>query len=328
MRKGEDGIYHLDWSVPPEIFTMTRDDSATITMLRTCLETAVEAATILNCDLDKQMLWKDVLAHYPYPAHHSLGGWWGGPDIPDKHYCFGGHLLYPFFPSEAYTEEKESARKTIEYIEKFALERSFTDKDGLWHHNHEWSTFLTTATRLRLGDKKRAWQEIERFIELFGKENRLFSHDPILILPSATTEANVKSAQVEGLREEVDGSRHPIQPPETYCGTPNPNAKRLAPPVLEGSSALLFLATETLIQSFGGIIRLFPSVPDDFTGYFHKFLAQGAFEVSASMENGRVTYVQIISLKGGTFRLLDPFTTEEKYIVKTLAPHECFNKQS
>ena len=79
----------------------------------------------------------------------------------------------------------------------------------------------------------------------------------------------------------------------------NPDAKRLAPAVQEGNSAFLFLASELLLQSHGGIIHLFPGVPDDFTGSFTRFLAQGGFEVSAAMKNGIITQFRIKSLACG-----------------------------
>ena len=91
--------------------------------------------------------------------------------------------------------------------------------------------------------------------------------------------------------------------PYVPCVTENPDAKRLAPAVLEGNSAFLFLASETLLQSHSGKIRLFPGVPDDFTGSFVSFLAEGGFEVSSAMKQGCIQSVRIKSLHGGKFRL-------------------------
>ena len=309
MRRGKDGIYHLDWSVPPEIFTFTRDDTATISMLKTCLETAVEASEILCADATRRKEWKKMLAHYPEPAKRKDGSWLGGPDIPEDHYCFGGHLLYPFFPSEAY-HDLDAAEKTVAYIESKAVERSFADHDGLWHHNHDWSAFLTTVTRLRLhNDPCRAWKVVERFLELFAKENGLFSHDPVLIMSSLTAEGNQEKFSRDVHLKGCDGIvLVPDDPgiPHPVCATPNANAKRLAPGVLEGNSAFVFLATETVLQSHNGIIRLFPNVPEDFTGSFRRLLAQGAFEISSEMTHGKVNSFSIRSIRGGTFKLRLP----------------------
>lgn len=296
MPRGEDGIYHLDWSIPPEIFTMTRDDTCTISLLRPCLETVIEAATLFGTDREECEHWKEVLAHYPVPALRPEGGWWCGPDIPLDHYMYGGHLLYPVFPSETRLDP-ETTEKTLEYIRKSAVERTCTGLPGEFHYIHGWCAFNVAAVTLRTGNPEEGWNDVRHFLDHFGKPNGLFSHNSVVVMnpvPDADPGQDV---------------------------TPNPDAKRIVPSVMEGSSAFLFLAAETLLQSWGGTIRLFPGVPGNFTGGFSGFLAQGGFEVSARMEKGRVTDCSIRSLRGGTFRLLDP-AGKGPVIEKTLAPGE------
>ena len=302
MHKGEDGRYHLDWSVPPEIFTMTRDDVCTLSLLRPCLETAVEASQLLHADEAECHVWEDVLAHYPSFARHAEGAWWCGPDIPMGHSMYGGHLLYPFFPSEA-DLDAETAAKTLEYCGKYALERSFADRGGAFHYVYEWAAFNIAAARLRL-EGPSAWKHLERFLEHFGKPNGLFTHNSILLMDPEEADRNVHDSPSVTL-ENPTGERVELSAAARsgQDATPNPDAKRIAPPVQEGSSAFLFLATETLLQSWGGLIRLFPCVPDGFSGEFHNFLAQGGFEVSAKMKNGTVTFCSVKALRGGGFRL-------------------------
>ncbi|OQA82861.1 MAG: hypothetical protein BWY31_03041 [Lentisphaerae bacterium ADurb.Bin242] len=326
LQKGGDGVYHLDWSVTPEIFTLTRDETATLSMLKVCLETLVEAAALLHTDADRLPLWKDILAHYPEIARTPSGAFWCGPDVPFDHYFYGGHILYPFFPA-AITQDLKGARKTLELINRDAIERSFADRSGQRHMNHEWSQFLTTAARLRAGDRAGGWNGLQRFLELFAKENGLFSHDPILIADPAETEKNERkyASRLRRGRRWCDGSLLTDDNPEVphpMCATPNPNAKRLAPAVLEGTSAFLFLAAETLLQSHGGILRLFPGVPGDFSGSLDRFLAEGAFEVSAKMKNGKTVSVRIHSLRGGTVRLENPFGKLPRVLLRTLKKGE------
>ena len=75
---------------------------------------------------------------------------------------------------------------------------------------------------------------------------------------------------------------------------------------MEGNASFLFCATEMLIQSYDGIIRLFPSVEKNFTGGFTGLLANGGFEVSARMEKGKVVYAKVKSLAGGLMRMYNP----------------------
>lgn len=303
---GDDGKYHMDLSVPPEIFTFTRDDSATMSMLETCLKTALEMSEALGIDNSKAAKWKDVLEHYPQISKRRDGGWWPGPDIPENHFCFGGHLLYPFFPSEAYIsdEDKKTTEKTLEFIRKNAIERSFADTDGRFHYLHDWSWCLTSMAQLRIRQQN-FFGELHRALELFAKPNGLFSHDSIVISECDTTEDNYKySLKSDGYS--ADPGRSLWWYDLGRCASPSKRAKRTAAPVLEGNSIFLLCAAETLLQSYDGIIRLFPGVPDSFTGKFRRFLAQGGFEVSAAAEKGAVKYVLIKSLSGGQMNLYNP----------------------
>lgn len=321
MRKGEDNRYHLDWSVPPEIFTLTRDDSATMSMLKTVLETLVEAAALLKRDRKYLSLWRDILENYPEICKTPEGAYWCGPDIPFDHYFFGGHLWYPFFPAGV-DHDRNAALKTLELIETQSVERSYADHTGEWHPNHEWSMFLTVSARLRLGDRQGGWHGLERFLELFAKENGLFTHDPILICDPAESEENERrcAGKLTTERKFCDGTLlTPDNPevPKPMCVTANRDAKRLAPAVQEGSSSFLCMACEALLQSHGGEIRLFPGVPEDFSGSFSRLIAEGGFTVSAIMRKGRLIRAEITAGRDGMCRVRPaPGTIREKYLRK------------
>ena len=287
LHRGADGLYHLDWSIPPEIFTMTRDDTATLSMLRVCMETVAETAPLLGADGALAARCRDVLAHYPPLARRPDGAWWGGPDIPLDHYCYGGHQLYPFFPSGAYPEPA-AARATLAYVDASAVEIAATTPRP--HAMHEWSAFLTTAARLRLGDREAGWRGILDFAEGFGKPNGLFSHNPVWLLEAAEAERLGQAAPPLRLRS-FDGEIHPFHRIGADV-TANPAARRLTPPVLEGSGAFAFLGAEALLQTHDGATRAFTGVPEGFTGSFSGFRgADGSF-VSGEMEAGRVVRVE------------------------------------
>ncbi len=81
------------------------------------------------------------------------------------------------------------------------------------------------------------------------------------------------------------------------------------PFTLEGNFAAAAGVQEMLLQSQRGLIRLFPAVPDDWTEVsFTTLRAEGAFLVSSLRRRGRVAEVTIISERGGTCRLLSPWT--------------------
>ena len=318
----QDECYHLDWSVPPEIFTFTRDEAATVAMLKVVLEVLLETSCLLKRDSRNRKLWQDILEHYPAIPMTPDGALWAGKDIPLNHYFYGGHILYAYFPA-GITDDGSVARKTLELIANESVERSFADHTGKWHPNHEWSMFLQTAARLFMGDRQTGWQGVERFLELFGKENGLFSHDPVLIMPDSESEKNEKlfRNRKKSDRRWIDGSLIDWNNPELPYAptvTPNKNAKRLAPGVLEGSSAFLYLASAALLQSRNGVIKVFPGVPEDFSGEFEKMLAENALEVSAKIRRGKVTQVKIHAIYNGSYKLLNPFASTPMYLTGKL----------
>jgi hypothetical protein len=62
-----------------------------------------------------------------------------------------------------------------------------------------------------------------------------------------------------------------------------------------------------LLQSEGGILRVFPVWPKTKDAYFRRLRAKGAFVVSSDFKAGQVTGVTITSERGGVVNLVDPW---------------------
>lgn len=71
------------------------------------------------------------------------------------------------------------------------------------------------------------------------------------------------------------------------------------------------LGIENVLQSHTGVIRVFPTVPDDFEGGFENLGAQGAFVVSATRTKDGVESVTVTSLAGNTCRMANPWPGKE-----------------
>jgi hypothetical protein len=87
--------------------------------------------------------------------------------------------------------------------------------------------------------------------------------------------------------------------------------------------ALPVVIDECLMQSYNGTIRLFPNWPADKDAEFHNLRAAGAFLVSASLENGKVTRIEITSEAGARLKIFLPWKAggtitgdHGKYVVK------------
>jgi hypothetical protein len=70
-------------------------------------------------------------------------------------------------------------------------------------------------------------------------------------------------------------------------------------PVIECSLVAAESLQEMLIQSWGGVIRVFPAVPDEWKdAAFRDLRTEGAFLVSAARKDGKTKWVKIKSLAG------------------------------
>ena len=285
LHKGGDGLYHVEPTVPPEIFRLTEDSTSVMAMLKACLEAAVEGSEVLGVDADMRARWKDVLAHYPPYARHSGGGWWCGKDIPDDYWMFGGHLFYPFYPSETAVseEERKVALKTLDYLYSRGCDISYLSEGP--HYISEWCAYYAGVAKLRLIGGDVAWKAIKDFLSDFGKPNGLFSHNTVLVASPEECEAAWRRNCARLPKVVWDRSSADV--------TANPRAKEIVPAVIEGAGAFVFMGAEALLQSWSGEIRLFPGVPAGFTGSFTNFLAQGGKRVSAKMVDGKVVWKEI-----------------------------------
>lgn len=84
MEKGEDGRYHIPPTVPAEIFLLSRDAIAPLSLLKPCLELAIEASRRFDLDTKEREGWEELLANYPpYPTRKGVIV--NGADIPLDH---------------------------------------------------------------------------------------------------------------------------------------------------------------------------------------------------------------------------------------------------
>lgn len=83
------------------------------------------------------------------------------------------------------------------------------------------------------------------------------------------------------------------------------------PFTLEGNFAAAAAAQEMLLQSHGGLVRVFPAVPGPWADVaFTTLRADGAFLVSARREGGRTVEVRVQAEAGGALEMEDPFEGE------------------
>lgn len=106
------------------------------------------------------------------------------------------------------------------------------------------------------------------------------------------------------LNEMIDKGRFAIKPNTMYLE---------AGPVIETPLSAVTTLNEMLLQSWGGIVRVFPAVPHSWKeASFHDLRAKGAFLVSAVRKGGTTQFIRIKSLAGAPLRIQTGWTTPVK----------------
>jgi hypothetical protein len=303
MRRGDDGRYHLWPAHAPELnLADIGDPVQNLCMLKVCLQTALEAAQVLGDAGEHVGHWRDLLDHLPaYPVAAGAGGprVLDAVGVPPEHYISQAGGLYPVYPCgevDALSSPEAIAlyRRTLEAALAQIAEKVYATEQG-YHFKCAWQCFFLAMSALRLGEVTEFRETyLPLFLRCYAKPNGLLSHDACVIADPAASEANL-AAIPDRVLTDVD---EPMPAFEPWCGhnggtTPNPEAKRLAVPLIEASGDFLTMVTESLLQSHNGVIRVFPGWPLDRPAAFTDLVAEGDILVSAACRDGRVTRLSL-----------------------------------
>ena len=98
------------------------------------------------------------------------------------------------------------------------------------------------------------------------------------------------------------------------------------PFTLEGNFAFAAGLQEMLLQSQGGILRLFPAIPASWKeASFKDFRAEGAFLVTAAIRDGSLDSVRILPENDALLRILNPFSPKAFSVAGADLPDEARN---
>lgn len=240
-----------------------------LSLFRFVLSRAAKAAEILGVDEDLRSEWNnDVSALGENYAVKPDGTWKTSEDWDDVTMSFPVPSVSDLSPV-CITDEVDKWRGTDEM--KLAAEKSvnkFTS-DG----RMPWDMSFGIISRLRMGDKKFAKLTLELLHKCRegGNLNRSDAFD-----------------WDENNEMKPDG-QHSFY-------------------VDKGSAYLSEAITEMLIQSQGGVIRIFPAYPEELgDAAFFSLRARGAFLVSAELRNSVPSYAIVRSLRGNACTFMNVF---------------------
>jgi hypothetical protein len=243
-----------------------------------------------------------------------------GDGITPNHHVGQAGCLHPVYPCAEVDEFADPATlalygRTLDSVVDKTAEKVYAIDKG-FHFLCVWQCFFRAMTALRLGRAKEFWQVyLPMLLRVYSKSNGLMSHDASVVVGSTASEANLR--HVPSLTLDDVGEKMPVfESWHGHSGTasPNPRTKERSIPLIEANADYLTMMTETLLQSHGGVIRVFPAWPKTREARFAGLVAEGDVRVSAKISGGKVRFVTLrggpnVGVTGsGTVRIKSPWT--------------------
>ncbi|MDP2337021.1 MAG: hypothetical protein Q8N05_11355 [Bacteroidota bacterium] len=340
--KGNDGLYHAKESTGYEGWIKLKDGLTELVYAKTLFATALEALRVSGMDIPEARKWKEILGSLtPLPVVKVSEGLiikeeagykmnWGifkGYAVPTDEIVAAGWGIkenkwltthyktddpeYAFLFEGGDNQSKRSELKVLDGIFP-AVPWSPVFPSGLIGLAQKDSTSFNvmTATTLLYGTECMGWDPVPIVMARLGLANELaidLKHFP-----------ERWQIYCNGWGH-IDGSGEINKDAELFFRTNmvsvigSPDAEKVPLPVwpfrhmsMESMSVLATAMNESLLQSYDGILRIFPAFPANKTGRF-TLHAEGGFVVSAEIKSGDVQWICIKSLSGNAFKLELPW---------------------
>ncbi|MCQ2463770.1 MAG: glycoside hydrolase N-terminal domain-containing protein [Clostridia bacterium] len=253
-----------------------------LTLFRFILTRAADAAEILGIDSELSVLWREDAAALPKEyATWQDGTWKTAEDTDDLSLGYGVPSVTDLSPI-CLTDEVDKWRGSEQM--RRAAQKSV--EKLVSSRTMPWDMSFGIIARLRMGDRDYA----RLALRLIGK-----------------------------CRE--GGNLNRSDACDYYNETEMPEDGQHSFFVDKGAAYLSEVVTEMLLQSQGGVIRIFPAYPVDIgDAAFFSLRARGAFLVSAEFRGGKPAYAIVRSIKGNPCRFMNVFS--DKISVRDLETGE------
>lgn len=298
--------YDVFPDISPEQGPLTRNSTCTLAAVKYLFRIAAEANERLGETEEDRLQWKELADRLaPYPCAESAR--YGGVLLDSEWAPADLHLRHPSLLMPVYPVGEIDRHSEASLRQR--AENTLRYAEG----NTEYGMFQfgwLSCAAARLGRGDTALRLLyEQGIDLSLRCNGLFA-------------------------EETERWMN-------YCNITNEPLYH--PSMMEASGEIVAAVNEMLLQSYNGVIEVFPAVPKGEIGRertiglydhhvgeklreygkwsdceFRGLLSVGGFEVSARMEDGRTVWVGIRSQAGGWIVLRNPFAEEESVTVVRL----------
>jgi hypothetical protein len=288
LAREADGLYHVYPSNARETYWWIKDSITDLAALRATLPLLIRQSERFGRDADQRAHWADVLAHLAsYPADEAKNVFLPGSflDIFPPTIYTRPEQLYPKDKSRTLKAQGNSFNfenvdcepiwpwglvgldSSVADYER-ARETFFKRRFKEWSYGNAWDPSALMAARLGLGDE---------VVKCFSQYVRNVQEFPCG-LPGT-----------------------PGNAPKTWGGQIGDS------PGLDAAGVLAMAVAEMQLQSYGGVIRVFPAWPKGWQSQFN-LVAEGGFLVSSQIgKMGEIPEVRIQSTLGGPCTVVNPW---------------------
>ncbi len=282
---GPDGRYHVPYAYSDE-YGNAEDTSLNIALARWGFQTLIACAERLRIDDPLLPRWRDVLEKLvDYPVDPATGIMIGKDTPFARPHRHSSHL-FAIFPFHVLTPESHPGQVPL-------MEQSV---DHFIHINGN-------SARNPSGG-----QSQEELIRMDG-DDCMFKFTGASSLWATLGNGDKALAMLERAVEILPRNRATIGPNTLYSEG--------GWPTFESPISAARNITDMLLQSWGGVIRVFPACPAAWKdAVFHDLRAEGAFLVSAARSGGQARFLRVKSLAGEPCRIKCAFSRP----VKCLGP--------
>lgn len=285
-----DGVLHFGPSWAPEqgpfpCYNSTNDTA----LIKACWEAYIQACRILRIDNEWLSAVTEGLEKFP-PYPEKDGRFLDSYTTTDHIGLNHPGLLAMVVPGNEVDSDhalRPTALRTMEAMFDVTVRRGFEGRRSFCC-DLTWPWMVAVAAKLGAGDLA------DEYLFNMGVRENLKPNGMFSLNCCATYESLADKRAAFTFQPDV-----PRHGAIFWCPTSQEGRERYFQ-FIQAPGGVLYATTEMLLQSHGGVIRVFPAVPSRLEDCaFRGLLAEGGFEVSARMAGRGLEYVVVESKHGG-----------------------------
>ncbi|MBK8882927.1 MAG: hypothetical protein IPN67_11235 [Bacteroidales bacterium] len=329
LEKEADGLYHAKKGTGYEGWIELKDGLTELVYARVLFAAAVEALKAGGKELPEASRWKEILAHLaPLPAIKA-----GNSSITagvDHFTIMRGFKKGQSSPTDSILAAgwgiKENKYLTVYFPVDDTLNYGLKLLDGIFPSVPSSPVFPSGLVGLSLKGTQ-VFNNATATTLLYGREITGWDPVPVVMARLGMTsdlETDLRNFPGRwqiycngwghwGLEGEVNKDAEWFFRTNMVTDVAHPEKEKFPLPMwpfrhmsMEAMSVFATAVNESLLQSYDGIIRVFPAFPPDRSGRF-TLHAEGGFIVSSEIMNGEVQWLSIKSLNGNILNLELPW---------------------